>query len=164
DALLDIEFKGGDPRDVLDKQMARILSELARPDLSPEERSALKGVRNSIQGRIKAADADAESAIKDAQTAREKRIKDAGDRAKARAAKQRAGFDKLFPSLELQLDKAEVGTNFRKQREASKALERALTDQIKVEGRTSELVGKLFAQRQKTAEIIDKQVTAQQFR
>src|SRR4030095_16334869 len=107
DALLDIEFKGGDPRDVLDKQMARILSELARPDLSPEERSALKGVRNSIQGRIKAADADAESAIKDAQTAREERKKAAGDRAKARAAKQRAGFDKLFASLELQLDKAE---------------------------------------------------------
>jgi hypothetical protein len=73
------------------------------------------------------------------------------------AEKQRAKFDQLIDSLQLDLERAGATKTFRDNLRALDKLEQAVLAQIKVEGKTTELMRQLFQIRQERADTLRQQ-------
>jgi hypothetical protein len=83
--------------------------------------------------------------------------------AKTAAEKQRDAFDQLMGTLGLRRDAASETKRLDDDLRVLRATETALLEQIKVEGRTNELVGELQDVRQERARLVSQQQQGRQF-
>ena len=145
EALLDAE-RTNDPnriKAVLQRILSTMTEALDDPRLKTAGRIAIKTIINSVTSQIETQDQVIAAGIQDAQDARDRRTKALTDKAKAKADKQKNRFQILFDNLSGQISSADAAGNFEKERQKAVALQAAIRAQIKIEGRTADLVRKL---------------------
>jgi hypothetical protein len=164
EALLDAKIAGKGERAVLVQILETMTEALDDPRLKAKGRIAIKQIIESVKGQITAIDkAVADGIAKGKADAQADRDKAAAD-AREAAAEQRAGFDLVIDSLSLQMDKADLTASFTDNKKIAIAIEKAILEQIKIEGRTPELLRQLFEIRQESRQIVSDEATARQFR
>ncbi len=163
EALLDAQISGNQSRirGVLVKIQAGLTAALDDPRLKRPGRIQIKQAIEAVTGQIEAIDAAAQSASDAASSKADAKAR--ANRTKAQQ-RQRARFDAIIGTLTTQENAAELSHNFLRAIKVENKIQAAIKNQIKVEGRTAELVGDLSASREKEAAAVKGRKLAKDFR
>jgi hypothetical protein len=146
-----------DDLSILKRARDVMLGQFTRPDIEPSQKNKIAKVVKSLQGDIDSITSSIAANAKKSADIATKSAKDAKD-------KQRKGFENTFDLLSLDLDRDKLTARFSDDLKDIHALQKVVQEQIKVEGKTPDLLGKLFDLRDKQKEILSDRTQGRQFK
>lgn len=168
ESLLDIQIASPNNHEaiikVLEQERDSLLEALDDPRLKRKGRVQIKEKLKGVNAAIESENDAVKQTVKDAADKRKQAAQDAKDAADKARQDQRDAFDKVIEALTLQIDQATVTKNFSKAKQTISTLIKAVQEQIKVEGKTPELLRQLFQLRQQNTDLINDQKNTDLFK